>query len=364
VETTTGKIISSPASAPQSYFSAISASALENTFADDFEANLGWGVSGNAIDGQWSRGIPAGDGSRGDPPTDGDGSGRCYLTDNVPGDSDVDGGSTILTSPVMNAVGAGGVESILSYYRWYSNTAGGSPNEDIFVVEISNNGGASWTNLETVGPSGAETSGGWYHKSFVISEFVVPTDQMKVRFTASDLGNGSVVEAGVDGVEIKVISCAGPICADSGTLIEGSGQQNDFNATCGDDAVRWAAHGATFAFQVTDPVTQFELSATAPTSNPGSISIGVDASKQSGGANLNLRAMLYNFNTSQYVALPGILALTTSDTLQTFNLPNGADPVDFVDQGSGEVRLLLQTIQTSGLSNVRTQIDEVLFSAN
>jgi hypothetical protein len=187
---------------------------------------------------------------------------------------------------------------------------------------------------------------------------------MRVRFTASDLGDGSVVEAGVDGVEIKVLNCAGPICADGGVLIEGSGQQNDFNATCGNDAVRWAAHGATFVFQITDPVTQFELSATSPTSNPGSIVIDVDASKQNSSANLNLRAMLFNFDTGQYVALPGVLVLTTNDTLKTYDLPNGADPADFVDQGTGEIRLLLQTIQTSGLSNVRTQIDEALFSVN
>ena len=66
--------------------------------------------------------MPAGDGTRGDPSADGDGSGACYLTDNVAGNSDVDDGTTISLSHVMDAVGSGtGVVSMVSYDRWYSN---------------------------------------------------------------------------------------------------------------------------------------------------------------------------------------------------------------------------------------------------
>jgi hypothetical protein len=156
----------------------------------------------------------------------------------------------------------------------------------------------------------------------------------------------------------------GSLCAIRGTLIEGSGEQNDIDATCGSDDVRWGAHGATFAFQVADPVVQFELVATAPAGlgGAGTISVDIEASKQNNNGTLNLRAQLYNFTTANYVSLPGIMPLSTIDSVQNFTLPNGSNPSDFIDPNNNEVVLLLQTIQTSGAPNVRTQLDAVQFN--
>lgn len=204
-ETNTARIETNPKSAPASVYVALSGSSVTTTFLDDFETNTGWSVSGTATDGQWQRGTPAGGGVRGDPAADGDGSGQCYVTDNVPGNSDVDGGNTVLTSPILDASGAG--EQVVSYYRWFSNDFGNAPFEDPFLVEISNNGGSTWTVLEIVGPTGPEVSGGWFQKSFLVSDFVAPTSQMRLRFTAEDEINGSVVEAGVDGVRIESVEC-------------------------------------------------------------------------------------------------------------------------------------------------------------
>jgi hypothetical protein len=81
-------------------------------------------------------------------------------------------------------------------------------------VEISGNNGTSWTNLETVGPSGTEVRGGWISKTFRINDKLAPTSTMKVRFLAQDLGTGSVVEAGIDAVSVSVLACAAPCTAD------------------------------------------------------------------------------------------------------------------------------------------------------
>ncbi|MFT7670967.1 MAG: Zn-dependent metalloprotease [Planctomycetota bacterium] len=214
-QTSTGLIQTSPTTAPETTYSAVAASTLSSTFSDNFESNLGWTVSGNATDGEWDRGTPAGGGDRGDPPVDADGSGQCYLTDNVDGNSDVDGGSTTVTSPTMMADDGGNGVALLTYHRWFSNTFGGDPENDIFLVEISNDNGATWSILETVGPGGPQVNGGWREQSFVISDFLAPTNSMRVRFTASDTGTGSVVEAGVDGVRIDIVSCETD-CNDNG----------------------------------------------------------------------------------------------------------------------------------------------------
>jgi hypothetical protein len=202
-EATDGRIYDPDPASPNL---AMSASQVEVAFEDDFETDKGWTVSGDATDGQWDRGVPVGGGDRGDPPTDFDGSGQCYLTDNVDGDSDVDDGSTYLESPVFDLSDADG---LIHYARWYSNDFGSNPNNDLFRIYISNDGGGSWAQVESVGPI-EQASGGWFENSFWVSDFVTPTSQMKLRFNASDLINGSVVEAGVDDVLVTRYACGAP----------------------------------------------------------------------------------------------------------------------------------------------------------
>ena len=196
----------SPKGAPESLHRS-TAWEITQAFADDFETDQGWTVTDDGItDGAWERGVPVGDGGAGDPTTDADGSGQCYVTDNAPGNSDVDGGTTTLTSPAMDATGP---DAVIAYYRWFSNNNDGQPGSDVFVVEVSDNGGADWVELETVGPSGPEVSGGWHRREFLVSDIagISNSDQFRIRFHASDLGGVSFVEAGVDGVELEIISC-------------------------------------------------------------------------------------------------------------------------------------------------------------
>ena len=213
-------LVSFPGEGAAGPLQAVAATAVTDVFVDDFETDTGWTVVDDPglDDGSWTRGVPVGGGNRGDPPTDGDGSGACYLTDNVDGNSDVDGGATRLVSPPLDATGE---NPVLEYLRWYDNTAGDSPNQDVFTVEISADGGASWEVLETVGPDGPEASGGWFARSWVLADLGIPsTDQLRVRFIASDLGPGSIVEAAVDGVRVFDADCGVPCPED----IDGDGE--------------------------------------------------------------------------------------------------------------------------------------------
>ncbi|GAB4382942.1 MAG: hypothetical protein Kow0022_01540 [Phycisphaerales bacterium] len=211
-EADSGEYFFAPLTAPTRGWPAIAASGQSLSFDDNFQSNLGWTTSSNASAGAWERGVPAGLGDRGDPGADYDGSGSCYLTENAPGNSDVDNGSVTLTSPAMDASGG---EAFINYARWFSNTAGAAPQEDTFNIEVSNDNGATWTTLEVVGPTGPEVFGGWVYKSFRLSDvFAAPGDQFRIRFIASDLGSGSVVEAAVDAVSLTVYECdEPPACA-------------------------------------------------------------------------------------------------------------------------------------------------------
>lgn len=203
-ETDTAEVVFHPFAAPDSTFSGLSYAGISEAFSDDFSTDTGWTVvNGPGLtDGQWERATPAGGGDRGDPASDMDGSGPCFVTDNEDGNSDVDDGSTFLLSPILDFTVND--EPIVEYGLWYSNNTGGDPNNDIFTVYVSNNGGASWVVAETVGPT---SSTGWNTRSFLVSDFVTPTNQGRVRFEASDLNGGSIVEAGVDAFRVYEFDC-------------------------------------------------------------------------------------------------------------------------------------------------------------
>lgn len=177
---------------------------------EHFAANPGWSVvNAGATTGNWVWGIPAQGGVRRDPPTDFDGGSACYVTGNG-FNEDVDGGGTQLLSPNY-PIAPGTVTLTYAYWIGTSDTAGG----DSLVVSLSADGGTSWT------PVRGYTSdvGAWLTDSVDVRSTFPNAETVRVRFTAIDGGTATILEAGVDAVEIAVdclFDCTGGgVCNDN-----------------------------------------------------------------------------------------------------------------------------------------------------
>ncbi|MCZ6734253.1 MAG: choice-of-anchor B family protein [Planctomycetota bacterium] len=219
-QATSGATFTDPSGAPGETFSVLSANEILVQSQDDLEADTGWVVGApgdDASTGIWERVDPVGTAAQPEDdhtPVPGT---MCFVTGQCApgcglGDNDVDGGQTTLTTPTIDLSAI--PDAQISYWRWYSNSTGADPNADVFVVDISNDNGSTWTNVETIGPSGPQTSGGWFFHAFNVTDFVLPTAQVRVRFIASDEGAGSLVEAAVDDFTVSEVVCEPSATAD------------------------------------------------------------------------------------------------------------------------------------------------------
>jgi len=195
----------------------VQAGEVAAVFQDDFETNKGWGTSAtgdNATTGIWTRVDPNGTwwGNLPAQPEDDNTvapGNTCFVTGQgtvggAQGAADVDGGKTTLTSPTIDLSGRN--SALVTYWRWYASETGSAPNDDDFVVDVSNNNGSTWTNLETLTYSDRI----WRKREFYLEDFVTLTSQMKIRFIAQDNAPGSIVEAAIDDFAVKACTNVAP----------------------------------------------------------------------------------------------------------------------------------------------------------
>ena len=182
---------------------------LPHGYADNFNTDLGWQVSGDATSGIWERDVPFGtsyfnpDGTlvRFNPFTDSpwDMGGRCYVTGNTPLNDafvdQVDNGTTILTSPVM-ALSTLYEKPILSYDIWWYTVGSANLPNDTLRVWITN--GPDTVILEEYSKDHRMQE--WQAiPPFDLQAMISITDNMQLLLTVGDLAaTPNIVEAALD----------------------------------------------------------------------------------------------------------------------------------------------------------------------
>ena len=75
--------------------------------------------------------------------------------------------------------------------------------DDFFSVDVSDDDGSSWVNVELLGNTAADRANSWTARSVVLDGVISFTDTVRIRFGASDGSNGgNYIEAAIDNVEV------------------------------------------------------------------------------------------------------------------------------------------------------------------
>jgi hypothetical protein len=137
-------------------------------------------------------------GSSAQPDDDHTGSGiYCWVTgqheagDDASAD-DVDYGRTSIASPIYDLTGA--TSATVRFWRWYYADGAG----DEFDVFLSNDAGANWTRVL----HDPNSTNGWDSEVFDIFDYFETAGELRLKFSAEDLGVPALVEAAIDDLSI------------------------------------------------------------------------------------------------------------------------------------------------------------------
>ncbi len=255
--------------------------ALDPGYRDEFAADLGWQVTGNAQTGAWERGEPNGTTFQGEPAnTDEDLSSdlgdQCYVTGNAGGNAgndDVDNGNTILTSPSMDLSGYN--SPTVSFYAWFFNDGGqGDPNDEL-VIRIDN--GSTEVVLTTID----NNTNGWDGPyEFLLADYIDLSSDMTISFETADGANsGHLLECAIDLFEVTdLLDYAGFTVSASA----GCAPQVIEYTDLGTDATSWD-----WNFEGGTPSTSTLQNPTITYNTPGTYSVSLIVNTPAGMASVN-----------------------------------------------------------------------------
>ncbi len=215
-----------PPTAPTESYLAIAATGTNLDMDETFEGDVsGWAVSNGP-------GLTAGQWEQADPnatffnamlaaPEDDANQGielvKAFVTENGPvggsaGANDIDGGATMLMSPVIDL---DGTDATIEYSRWFFTSLPGPS----LTTQVSNDNGSTWVDVDIVTSTIADQSlvppqTIWQSASFIVGQYVAPTANVRVRFVADGTTPNAIVEAGIDAFRVQSLLCNEPCTGD------------------------------------------------------------------------------------------------------------------------------------------------------
>ncbi|MFN7966932.1 MAG: M14 family zinc carboxypeptidase [Acidobacteriota bacterium] len=222
-------------------------------FTDDMETNKGWTAGGDARPaGLFVRANPNGvtDPTAGPVQPEDDTTATpgvtCWVTGNPPvgpgfdpKSGDVDRGTAFIESPIFDGRGTGSL--LLRYSRWFHRSNVGPLNEGSYRARLSNDGGANYTDLESL----STNASAWQAQQLDVSGTLPRTNNMRMRFEATEAQRSPgdpLVELLIDDVSVtkRDIVCA-PFTPGETKLPNQVGNSLLVSRLGTDVALRWTA---------------------------------------------------------------------------------------------------------------------------
>ncbi|MCR9077300.1 MAG: hypothetical protein NXI07_14780, partial [bacterium] len=196
IEDEQGTIVTVPSAGS---YNTVALDDLTVAFEDNFETNMGWVAYTTGGSASFIRAEPNGYGL-GDPDSDADGSGQCYVTSNING-LDVDNGSVWLRSPPIDITGV--EDGVVRLSVWMTGTG-----PDSMDIEFSGNAGISYTDVMSI----TSTNGSWMDVAIDLAAMNPVSNIIQLRISVTDAGADTTVEGGVDAFRISSEVCDTSSC--------------------------------------------------------------------------------------------------------------------------------------------------------